>query len=90
MGTRHMIGIISGGQYRVAQYGQWDGYVKGGQGESILKFLCTHDISVLKNKLDNCRFIDKDELLEVTPSSLRIRKKILDSRLRKRENLKNS
>ena len=35
-------------------------------------------------------FIDKDELLEVTPKSLRIRKKILDSRLRKRENLKNS
>ena len=35
-------------------------------------------------------FIDKDELLEVTPQSLRIRKKILDSRLRKRENLKNS
>ncbi len=34
-------------------------------------------------------FIDKDELLEVTPTSLRIRKKILDSRLRKRDNLKN-
>lgn len=34
-------------------------------------------------------FIDKDELLEVTPKSLRIRKKILDSRLRKRENMKN-
>ena len=65
MGTRHMIGIISGGQYKVAQYGQWDGYVKGGQGESILKFLCTHDISVLKNKLDNCRFIDKDELRQM-------------------------
>lgn len=29
-------------------------------------------------------FIDTDELLEVTPESLRIRKKILDSRLRKR------
>ena len=29
-------------------------------------------------------FIDTDELLEVTPKSLRIRKKILDSRLRKR------
>lgn len=29
-------------------------------------------------------FIDTDELLEVTPSSLRIRKKILDSRMRKR------
>ena len=33
-------------------------------------------------------FIDTDELMEVTPESLRIRKKILDSRLRKRENMK--
>ena len=33
-------------------------------------------------------FIDTDELLEVTPTSLRIRKKILDSRLRKRESFK--
>ena len=33
-------------------------------------------------------FIDKDELLEVTPKSLRIRKRILDSRLRKREAMK--
>ena len=32
--------------------------------------------------------IDTDELLEVTPESLRIRMKILDSRLRKRENMK--
>ena len=31
-------------------------------------------------------FIDSDELLEITPNSLRIRKKILDSRMRKREN----
>ncbi|MCQ2512427.1 MAG: translational GTPase TypA [Lachnospiraceae bacterium] len=31
-------------------------------------------------------FIDTDELLEVTPKSLRIRKRILDSRLRKRSN----
>ena len=29
-------------------------------------------------------FIETDELLEVTPTKLRIRKKILDSRLRKR------
>ena len=33
-------------------------------------------------------FIDTDELLEVTPSSLRIRKRILDSRERKRSNFK--
>ena len=33
-------------------------------------------------------FIDVDELLEITPQSLRIRKKILDSRLRKRQSFK--
>ncbi|MDE6607664.1 MAG: translational GTPase TypA [Lachnospiraceae bacterium] len=33
-------------------------------------------------------FIDTDELLEVTPSALRIRKKILDPTLRKRANMK--
>ena len=32
-------------------------------------------------------YIDTDELLEVTPKSLRIRKKILDSRLRKRSRI---
>ena len=34
-------------------------------------------------------FIDTDELLEVTPTSLRIRKRELDSRLRKRANFNN-
>ena len=33
-------------------------------------------------------FIDTDELLEVTPTSLRIRKKILDPTLRKRASFK--
>ena len=33
-------------------------------------------------------FIDNDELLEITPTSLRIRKKILDSRDRKRASIK--
>ena len=39
--------------------------------------------------LEQCLdFIDTDELLEVTPSSLRIRKKILDPTLRKRAAMK--
>ena len=39
--------------------------------------------------LEQClEFIDNDELLEVTPKSLRIRKKILDSLERKRANRK--
>lgn len=43
--------------------------------------LTTPRILSLEEALD---FIDTDELLEVTPKNLRIRKKILDSRLRKR------
>ena len=40
--------------------------------------------------LEQCLdFIDTDELLEVTPESLRIRKKILDPSLRKRASFKN-
>ena len=39
--------------------------------------------------LEQClEFIDTDELLEVTPKHLRIRKKILDSKLRKRAEIK--
>ena len=39
--------------------------------------------------LEQClEFIDTDELLEVTPENLRIRKKILDSTLRKRAMIK--
>ena len=40
---------------------------------------------ILEQALD---FIDTDELLEVTPESLRIRKKILDPTLRKRASFK--
>ena len=40
--------------------------------------------------LEQClEFIDTDELLEITPKSLRIRKKILDPTLRKRASFKN-
>ena len=42
-----------------------------------------------KMSLEQCLdFIDTDELLEVTPVSLRIRKKILDPTLRKRAALR--
>ncbi len=46
--------------------------------------LTTPRVLSLEEALD---FIETDELLEVTPKSLRIRKKILDSRMRKREKI---
>ncbi len=47
--------------------------------------LTTPKVLSLEEALD---FIDTDELLEVTPKSLRIRKKILDPRMRKRAAMK--
>ena len=46
--------------------------------------LTTPRVLSLEEALD---FIDTDELLEVTPKSLRIRKKTLDAKLRKREKI---
>lgn len=38
MGTRHLICVQHEGKYKVAQYGQWDGYPSG-QGLTVLNFL---------------------------------------------------
>jgi hypothetical protein len=38
MGTRNLTCVVLGGEYKVAQYGQWDGYPSG-QGLTILNFL---------------------------------------------------
>ena len=38
MGTRHLTCVVKDGEYKVAQYGQWDGYYSGA-GTDILSFL---------------------------------------------------
>lgn len=65
MGTRHMIGVVSGGKYRVAQYGQWDGYPSG-QGVGILEFLIDGNLDALKRNALKCSFISDDEYKELT------------------------
>lgn len=40
MGTRHLTIVHINQEYKIAQYGQWDGYPPG-QGKTILKFLKT-------------------------------------------------
>lgn len=55
MGTRNLTMVISNGQTKVAQYGQWDGYPSG-QGADCLKFLKSADLSVFKEKLNLVRF----------------------------------
>jgi hypothetical protein len=38
MGTRHLTAVVVNGEYKIAQYGQWDGYPSG-QGFIIVTFL---------------------------------------------------
>jgi hypothetical protein len=38
MGTRNLVAVQIDGQYKIAQYGQWDGY-HSGKGLEVLEFL---------------------------------------------------
>lgn len=60
MGTRHLICIVNNGEYKAAQYGQWDGYPSG-QGIKVLNFLRNFDKNVFVQKLKNCCFISDEE-----------------------------
>jgi len=62
MGTRHLICVVKNGEYKVAQYGQWDGQPSG-QGVDILDFL-RNDIDRVKfeNQIDTLSFAIEEEL----------------------------
>ncbi len=60
MGTRNLIAVKKDGEYKIGQYGQWDGYPEG-QGVGCLEFLSEEgNQDALKNALSKVRFIDKD------------------------------
>lgn len=61
MGTRNLTMLISDGETKVAQYGQWDGY-PGGQGLTALSFLNQCDLSKLKEKVSQLSFYTNEEL----------------------------
>lgn len=61
MGTRNLTVVVSDGEYRVAQYCQWDGY-PGGQGINILNFLSSSDrIDLLRENVKKCSFITEEQ-----------------------------
>lgn len=64
MGTRHLTAVYFEGEYKIAQYGQWDGYPEG-QGLTVLEFvhrLKDEDtLEHFKRNLRNCRWITADE-----------------------------
>lgn len=62
MGTRNLTAVYLDGQYKVAQYGQWDGYPEG-QGITVLTFLRDKmDLELFKEALRNSSYIPSEEL----------------------------
>ena len=73
MGTRHLIAVQLDGQYRIAQYGQWDGYPSG-QGATVLGFLKKWDRSTFEAKLRAASWMTEEDYEAVNS---RIRKEKL-------------
>lgn len=61
MGTRHLIAVQLDGQYRIAQYGQWDGYPSGA-GETVVEFLKCWDRPLFESKLRASSLLTKEDL----------------------------
>jgi hypothetical protein len=65
VGTRNVTAVFVDGKYKLAQYGQWDGYPEG-QGATALKFC--HDMQNakgwpdFKKHLELVRFVEKPEI----------------------------
>lgn len=64
MGTRNLTMVILGGETKVAQYGQFDGYIEGA-GVTALKFLQEVIHERFKERLSHCRFMNDDDKKEL-------------------------
>ncbi len=61
MGTRHLTCVVKDSEFKVAQYGQWDGYPSSA-GIDILNFLRTQDMNIFRKQIDKCRFASAEEV----------------------------
>ena len=64
MGTRNLTLVLLNGEYKVAQYGQWDGYPSG-QGMTVLTFLRNMEIDKMRTALDHVKFPTDEEAKEL-------------------------
>jgi hypothetical protein len=61
MGTRNLVCVVKDGEFRVAQYGQWDGYPRG-QGQTITEFLFKAELDHFKSQIDKVRHLSAEEV----------------------------
>lgn len=52
MGTRHLTVVVKNDKYKVAQYGQWDGYPSGA-GANVIEFIQSTNMDSFSNKIDS-------------------------------------
>ena len=65
MGTRNLTAAYLGGKYKIAQYGQWDGYPEG-QGIGTLHFVRDKmNETLFREKLKYVSFIEPQELTDL-------------------------
>lgn len=64
MGTRNLTCVMLNGEYKIAQYGQWDGYPEG-QGTTVLTFLKETNLNDFINTLNKIRFLTQKEYEEI-------------------------
>ena len=64
MGTRNLTAVFCDGEYKVAQYGQWDGYPSGA-GVQVLEFAQSisdpYNRNEFREKVGKCRWITEEE-----------------------------
>ena len=64
MGTRNLTIVHSNGEYKVAQYGHWDGYPEG-LGVQLLEYLKGININELRNSVNDCTYLSKEDFDEI-------------------------
>jgi hypothetical protein len=64
MGTRNLTMVISNGETKVAQYGQWDGYPSG-NGAIVLDFLTNTNLDDFKKSLNKVIFVNGNKEKEI-------------------------
>lgn len=63
MGTRNLTMVVKDNEFKIAQYGQWDGDPSE-QGKTVLEFLKKADIPEFIKKLDDLSFINISQMSE--------------------------
>lgn len=61
MGTRHLVCAVVDGDFRIAQYGQFDGYPDGA-GLDVLRFVRDADLDAFAERLRATRWLTKEEV----------------------------